>query len=104
MHLIKKHDYQLPSGHKRFTYRVDENGYYRLETTRIESLEVTEQILTPNLFEMSNETTQDSNCYEIVLKTNKQRNAEQRIVVSNDGTDVQPIGEIVISLPTLDDV
>uniref|UniRef100_A0A1A9UT50 C2H2-type domain-containing protein n=1 Tax=Glossina austeni TaxID=7395 RepID=A0A1A9UT50_GLOAU len=104
VHLIKKHDYQLPSGHKRFTYRVDENGYYRLETTRIESLEVTEQILTPNLFEMSNETTQDSNCYEIVLKTNKQRNAEQRIVVSNDGTDVQPIGEIVISLPTLDDV
>ncbi|KAM7349276.1 histone H4 transcription factor [Cochliomyia hominivorax] len=99
-HLIKKHDFQLPSGHRRFTYRIDENGFYRLETTRIESLEVTEQILTPNSFETT-EVTQDSSCYEIVSKTNKQ-DAAQRIIVSNDSNDNKLIGEVVISLPCLD--
>lgn len=99
-HLIKKHDFQLPSGHRRFTYRIDENGFYRLETTRIESLEVTEQILTPNSFEAA-EVTQDSSCYEIISKTNEQ-DAAQRIIVSNDSTDNKLIGEVVISLPCLD--
>ncbi|XP_055914090.1 histone H4 transcription factor [Eupeodes corollae] len=59
-HLIAKHNFQLPSGHKRFTYRIDENGFYCLETTRIESLEVTRQILSPVTFEIS-ELNEDSN-------------------------------------------
>lgn len=44
-HLIRKHGFQLPSGHRRFTYRQDEDGIYRVQTTRIESLEVSEQIM-----------------------------------------------------------
>lgn len=44
-HLIKKHGFQLPSGHRRFTYRQDMDGIYRVQTTRIESLEVSEQIM-----------------------------------------------------------
>lgn len=58
-HLIAKHKFQLPSGHKRFTYRIDENGFYCLETTRIESLEVTKQILSPVRVEGS-ELNEDS--------------------------------------------
>lgn len=43
-HLIKTHGFRLPSGHRRFTYQMDINGVYRVQTTRIESLEVSKQI------------------------------------------------------------
>lgn len=44
-HLIKHHGFRLPSGHRRFTYQMDINGVYRVQTTRIESLEVSKQIM-----------------------------------------------------------
>lgn len=46
-HLIKNHGFQLPSGHRRFTYHIDTDGVYRVQTTRTESLEVSEQIIAP---------------------------------------------------------
>lgn len=54
LHLIKKHGFQLPSGHRRFTYCQDLDGFYRVQTTRIESLEVSEQIMAPSAIEMAN--------------------------------------------------
>lgn len=53
-HLIKKHGFQLPSGHRRFTYRQDIDGIYRVQTTRIESLEVSEQIIATRANDQSN--------------------------------------------------
>lgn len=47
-HLIKNHNCQVPSGHARFTYRQDLDGFYRLQTMRTESLEVTQQIMSPS--------------------------------------------------------
>lgn len=48
-HLKNKHNFQLPSGHCRFRYKQCDDGIYRLQTTRIESLEVTKQIIAkPN--------------------------------------------------------
>lgn len=44
-HLIKVHGFRLPSGHRRFTYQMDINGVYRVQTTRMESLEVSKQIM-----------------------------------------------------------
>lgn len=44
-HLIRNHGFQLPSGHRRFTYHMDIDGIYRVQTTRTESLEVSEQIM-----------------------------------------------------------
>lgn len=44
-HLIKQHGFRLPSGHRRFTYQMDINGVYRVQTTRMESLEVSKQIM-----------------------------------------------------------
>ncbi|KAH8329949.1 hypothetical protein KR067_010078 [Drosophila pandora] len=96
-HLIKKHGFRLPSGHKRFTYRVDENGFYRLETTRIESLEVTQQILSPQL-EDDGPKPVVGTCFEIVDPTNGEY---ERIIVSNDPNEAQLVGEVVISLPSL---
>lgn len=47
-HLIKKHEFQLPHGHYRFNYRQDLDGFFRVQTTRTESLEVTQQVMKPN--------------------------------------------------------
>lgn len=96
-HLMKKHGFRLPSGHKRFTYRVDENGFYRLETTRLESLEVTQQILSPQVNDSLAKPGTGS-CYEIVDPTNTEF---ERIIVSNDPNEAQLMGEVVISLPSL---
>lgn len=44
-HMIKKHDFRLPNGHSRFIYKPDEHGIYKLQTKRIESLEVSKEII-----------------------------------------------------------
>lgn len=44
-HLRKHHGFRLPSGHTRFFYQMDINGVYRVQTTRMESLEVSKQIM-----------------------------------------------------------
>lgn len=44
-HLIKKHNYQLPAGHSRFFYRQSADGLYRLQTVRVESSDITHQII-----------------------------------------------------------
>ncbi|EDW81837.2 uncharacterized protein Dwil_GK25471 [Drosophila willistoni] len=103
VHLIKKHGFRLPSGHKRFTYNVDENGFYRLETTRIESLEVTQQILSMQSEAREDEDEDDKpkttgSCYEIVNPINAEY---ERIIVSSDPNEAEFIGEVIISLPTL---
>lgn len=61
-HLIKKHGFQLPSGHRRFTYQQGIDGIYRVQTTRIESLEVSEQIMaTP----VNDQTKTEAVAYEL---------------------------------------
>lgn len=44
-HLISQHEYQYPPGHLRFTYKQDETGFYKFQSMRLESLEVTKQIM-----------------------------------------------------------
>ena len=43
-HLKIKHDIKWPSGHSRFQYKLEADGYYRLQTLRYESLELFEQL------------------------------------------------------------
>lgn len=46
-HLIAVHRFQLPSGHSRFIYSPDLDGLFRVQTMRMESLEVTQAIMSP---------------------------------------------------------
>ncbi|KAJ8403820.1 hypothetical protein AAFF_G00346880 [Aldrovandia affinis] len=45
LHLRKKHYLKWPSGHSRFRYKEDEDGYLRLNMVRYETVEVTEEIM-----------------------------------------------------------
>ncbi|KAJ8257032.1 hypothetical protein COCON_G00191840 [Conger conger] len=45
LHLRKKHQLKWPSGHSRFRYKEDEDGYLRLNMVRYETVEVTEEIM-----------------------------------------------------------
>lgn len=37
-HLKADHDFKSPPGHSRFIYKQDEDGFYRLQTKRVENL------------------------------------------------------------------
>ena len=43
-HLKKQHTFRWPAGHKRFRYKEDIDGIYRLQTVRFESVELSQQL------------------------------------------------------------
>ncbi|KAF7660802.1 hypothetical protein LDENG_00274920 [Lucifuga dentata] len=45
LHLRKKHELKWPSGHSRFRYRKDKDGFLKLNMVRFETVEVTKQIM-----------------------------------------------------------
>ncbi|XP_057207649.1 histone H4 transcription factor [Triplophysa rosa] len=45
LHLRKNHQLKWPSGHSRFRYKKDEDGYLRLNMVRYETVEVTEELI-----------------------------------------------------------
>ncbi|XP_060083893.1 histone H4 transcription factor-like [Ylistrum balloti] len=44
VHLKKRHKFRWPSGHSRFRYKLHDDGYWRLQTVRYESIQLTEQV------------------------------------------------------------
>lgn len=87
-HLIKIHGFQLPSGHRRFTYRQDIDGIYRVQTTRIESLEVSKQIMATPTNDVSNENIVPYTLTD--LKKNKTGFSVTVIQSTSNGKFVKP--------------
>ncbi|KAK4470622.1 hypothetical protein MN116_006158 [Schistosoma mekongi] len=44
-HLVKDHHLARPSGHVRFTYTISDDGHYRLQLTRLDTVRVAAQLL-----------------------------------------------------------
>ncbi|XP_045621239.1 histone H4 transcription factor [Procambarus clarkii] len=44
-HLIKEHGFLSPAAHTRFRYKQDDDGFYRLQTVRYETIEQTQEML-----------------------------------------------------------
>lgn len=73
-HLIEAHHLQLPSGHKRFQYVQDEDGCYRLQMVRYETVdeENTSSIEKPNITDKKYKLKLDntSSLVKVEVRTN----------------------------------
>jgi hypothetical protein len=77
-HLKKTHNFKWPSGHDKFRYKLDPDGYYRLQTLRYESVELFQQEL--NSSKAQSQETQpelENNSTESILNHNEANTESQ---------------------------
>lgn len=80
-HLKTRHNFEWPSGHSRFRYKLESDGYYRLQTLRYESVELVEE-LNKTAQQMSNQTIQSSTSNQMTNETNTKSLLNQEITSS----------------------
>ena len=76
LHLKNKHKFKWPSGHARFRYKLHDDGFYRLQTVRYESIELTEQLLgNPDEEEAEEEEIVEAQATEIISNPHEEEGA-----------------------------
>ncbi|XP_072938122.1 histone H4 transcription factor [Epargyreus clarus] len=91
-HLVKVHGAQWPFGYSRFRYQLSDDGIYRLTTTRIEYLELSQEIvggysrgpkgtiydkkLKFDVKQVAEATENTPNCFEITLEDGNELNMD----------------------------
>ncbi|XP_071551578.1 histone H4 transcription factor-like [Panulirus ornatus] len=106
-HLIKVHSFVWPVGHTRFRYKQDEDGFYRLQTVRYESIELTQEIGEDeeNLQEEEVDSPPSSPSFSSIPVNSKAgpltpRNGKQNYVCQDNWADQEPHRLLNLKHPT----
>ncbi|XP_063709515.1 histone H4 transcription factor [Culicoides brevitarsis] len=93
-HLIAAHNYQYPPGHLRFRFVQDEDGFFKFQSMRLESLEVTKQIMSQQ--DKEKQAKQDAASpvkriedFDMMKKYLKPAKASSNIVIEVTDTDAK---------------
>ncbi|MEQ2286369.1 hypothetical protein AMECASPLE_001846 [Ameca splendens] len=81
LHLRKKHELKWPSGHSRFRYRKDVDGFLKVNMVRFETVEVTKEI-------MKNMAKKPRN----LRQSQRSNSAKKRAAVSTESSWSSPAG------------
>ncbi|XP_063901378.1 histone H4 transcription factor-like isoform X2 [Zophobas morio] len=104
-HLMKVHNYHWPSGHSRFRYKEDQDGIYRLQTVRYETLDVTEEIIKGKTVQAP--TEKESFKFNVLKRKRKDDNSLQMfdiVFASNNEnhSECEPRKKVLITIDDID--
>ncbi|KAH0808797.1 hypothetical protein GEV33_013995 [Tenebrio molitor] len=103
-HLMKVHNYHWPSGHSRFRYKEDQDGIYRLQTVRYETLDVTEAIIKGNTVQAP--TEKEPLQFDLLKRQSDDNSVDTFDVVlceeTEKETQVEPRKKVVITIDDID--